>query len=336
MAGLLGGRPVSWASGPAPRPFSLEQIPPYLRLSTMGWYPRPGLPFGGMGGAVRGGGGGGNFRDFRGASRRANPRLAPRVRPHPPRGPGARRGLMGPEVSSFPTTVSGHCPVSCWRPIFARQTTPRSLAFAPRSEPKHARAPGARMIRVGVGSTAPCLKKRYPRGDGPQGSSSTLQTAGGSTWQPLVLYFATAGINILSETFPQGKRKRRSFPHFWGPPNSTSARRCPPPTPPARCETCASPRGSFCTHPPRAVPRRAPQRAARRRPSPRKGFALPPLRPKHASTAAPEGEATPVPARGSQGTLGGPATPQPPPQGSSRARRPAPRRRGRHAERGVV
>eukprot|EP00661_Eupelagonemidae_sp_cell13_P023215 gene23215-biopygen4294 len=34
----------------------------------------------------------------RGAPRRANPRLAPRVRPHPPRGPGARRGPMGPEV----------------------------------------------------------------------------------------------------------------------------------------------------------------------------------------------------------------------------------------------
>eukprot|EP00661_Eupelagonemidae_sp_cell13_P016470 gene16470-biopygen15824 len=42
--------------------------------------------------------GGGGVGTFRGASRRATPRLAPRVRPHPPRGPGARRGRMGPEV----------------------------------------------------------------------------------------------------------------------------------------------------------------------------------------------------------------------------------------------
>eukprot|EP00661_Eupelagonemidae_sp_cell13_P024808 gene24808-biopygen13478 len=54
----------------------------------------------GMGGWVArcGGGGSGIYGMFRCASRRANPRIAPRVRPHPPRGPGARRGRMGPEV----------------------------------------------------------------------------------------------------------------------------------------------------------------------------------------------------------------------------------------------
>eukprot|EP00661_Eupelagonemidae_sp_cell13_P012138 gene12138-biopygen7917 len=36
---------------------------------------------------------------------------------------------------------------------FPEQTTPRSLAFAPRCEPPRARAPGAQMIRVGAGSS---------------------------------------------------------------------------------------------------------------------------------------------------------------------------------------
>eukprot|EP00661_Eupelagonemidae_sp_cell13_P010068 gene10068-biopygen12288 len=61
-----------------------------------GAFGRRGSVDGRMGGAERGGGG--IFGLFRGASRRANPRLALRVRPHPPRGPGARRGPMGPEV----------------------------------------------------------------------------------------------------------------------------------------------------------------------------------------------------------------------------------------------
>eukprot|EP00661_Eupelagonemidae_sp_cell13_P019242 gene19242-biopygen11521 len=54
-----------------------------------------------------GGGGSGIFGIFRGASRRANPRLAPRVRPHPPRGPGARRGRMGLEVGPAFQRLSG-------------------------------------------------------------------------------------------------------------------------------------------------------------------------------------------------------------------------------------
>eukprot|EP00661_Eupelagonemidae_sp_cell13_P008445 gene8445-biopygen16627 len=40
----------------------------------------------------------GNSGIFRGGFRRANPRLAPRVRPHAVRGPGARTGRIGREV----------------------------------------------------------------------------------------------------------------------------------------------------------------------------------------------------------------------------------------------
>eukprot|EP00661_Eupelagonemidae_sp_cell13_P018177 gene18177-biopygen9928 len=47
---------------------------------------------------AQGGRGVGHFGSFRGASRRANPRLAPRVRPHAARGPGARTGRMGRDV----------------------------------------------------------------------------------------------------------------------------------------------------------------------------------------------------------------------------------------------
>eukprot|EP00661_Eupelagonemidae_sp_cell13_P022363 gene22363-biopygen11745 len=115
-----------------------------------------------MGGAVRGGGSG-NFGIFRGASRRANPRLAPRVRPHPPRGPGARRGRMGPEVGPAFQRLSratlkfilgvrfGGNGVQALFALFAflSRVGARDLgipAFAPRFGPPHTRAPGAQMV----------------------------------------------------------------------------------------------------------------------------------------------------------------------------------------------
>eukprot|EP00661_Eupelagonemidae_sp_cell13_P018000 gene18000-biopygen8373 len=95
-----------------------------------------------MGGTVRGGGGGrsGIFGIVRGASRRANPRLAPRVR-QPAARPGRAEGVDGTEVSQC----------SHLSRVGARdQGIP---AFAPRSEPPHARAPGAQMIRMAPGSS---------------------------------------------------------------------------------------------------------------------------------------------------------------------------------------
>eukprot|EP00661_Eupelagonemidae_sp_cell13_P012591 gene12591-biopygen429 len=52
--------------------------------------------------------GGGIFGMFQGASRRANPRLAPRARPHAARAPGVEGADETGGWSSFPTTVSGH------------------------------------------------------------------------------------------------------------------------------------------------------------------------------------------------------------------------------------
>eukprot|EP00661_Eupelagonemidae_sp_cell13_P009636 gene9636-biopygen12244 len=75
-----------------------------------------------MGGWVarRAGGGGREFRDSRGASRCANPRLAPRVRSRPTRVPGARRGRMGPEAGpAFQRWSRGPLPflASGWRKL---------------------------------------------------------------------------------------------------------------------------------------------------------------------------------------------------------------------------
>eukprot|EP00661_Eupelagonemidae_sp_cell13_P010209 gene10209-biopygen223 len=66
--------------------------------------------------------------------------------PPPRRAARARDGTGG--WSSFPT-VSGPAPV----PSLASGKLPRSLVFAPRSEPPHARATGAQMIRMASGSS---------------------------------------------------------------------------------------------------------------------------------------------------------------------------------------
>eukprot|EP00661_Eupelagonemidae_sp_cell13_P010759 gene10759-biopygen21339 len=127
--------------------------------------PRGRKPAGGIG---RGGGSG--FRDFPGRipARKSTPRAA---RPPPPGvRPGRAEGADGTGGwSSFSTTVSGHRAVPSWRPvggngvqalshfcIFFLQLGARDLgipAFAPPSEPPHARAPGAQMIRMASGSS---------------------------------------------------------------------------------------------------------------------------------------------------------------------------------------
>eukprot|EP00661_Eupelagonemidae_sp_cell13_P023563 gene23563-biopygen8877 len=92
---------------------------------------------------------------FQGASRRAKPRLAPRVRSHPPRGPGARRGRMGPEVGpAFQRRYRELLGVRFTMFRNLSRVGARDLgipAFAPRSEQPHARAPGAQMIRMASG-----------------------------------------------------------------------------------------------------------------------------------------------------------------------------------------
>eukprot|EP00661_Eupelagonemidae_sp_cell13_P010475 gene10475-biopygen18301 len=135
-AGAGGGYDVGWVGGwqdrevhhPPPRgwwgrgscilPRRTGVPKPSQAHQARGVFGLPRLVEGGRGGAGGGGGGGvGDFGIFRCASRRANPRLAPRVCPHPPRGPGARRGADGTGGwSSFPTTVWGHS-LPSWRPV---------------------------------------------------------------------------------------------------------------------------------------------------------------------------------------------------------------------------
>eukprot|EP00661_Eupelagonemidae_sp_cell13_P016041 gene16041-biopygen17227 len=60
---------------------------------------------------------------------------------------------MGPEVGPAFQRLSRE-PLNAILSVrldFAGQTTPRSLAFAPRSEPPHARAMGAQIIRMASG-----------------------------------------------------------------------------------------------------------------------------------------------------------------------------------------
>eukprot|EP00661_Eupelagonemidae_sp_cell13_P016404 gene16404-biopygen21789 len=88
---------------------------------------------------------------------------------------------MGPEVGPafLSTTVSGYRPVPSWRPFRNFRNLPRvgardleMPAFAPRSEPPHAHAPGAQMIRMASGR--PLLNRsvtesRYDVGGTPGG-----------------------------------------------------------------------------------------------------------------------------------------------------------------------
>eukprot|EP00661_Eupelagonemidae_sp_cell13_P015250 gene15250-biopygen14251 len=108
------------------------------------------------------GGGGVHFQDLpeRIPARKSAPRDA---RPPPPGArPGRAEGADGTGGwSSFPTKVSGHRPVPSWRPQFRNfhnlsRVGARDLespAFAPRSEPPHARAPGVQIIRMASGTS---------------------------------------------------------------------------------------------------------------------------------------------------------------------------------------
>eukprot|EP00661_Eupelagonemidae_sp_cell13_P022962 gene22962-biopygen14830 len=112
---------------------------PALRLPAQGGRQEP------LGGAVRGGEKVGSFGIPWRASRRANPRLAPRARPHAARGPGARTGQMEREVGQ---AFQRH-----WRPVGGNGGGGAVLkeTFARRSGPHAARAPGVQMIRMPAG-----------------------------------------------------------------------------------------------------------------------------------------------------------------------------------------